>query len=267
MHFRSNLIPLSSVERTRKFVKAKTSNFARDLDVVEVAGNELGDLVTAYPLCFYFQGQQPVVGALFTLMPGTNFFVLPSGAWAANYVPTQIRTWPFALLAPTDENVAVFCIEESGLDSAENEGLDNMVPLFGEDDEPATALRLAKESLETFYASLKSTRRAAALLHEHELLEPWPLALKRDGVLQQLNGLWHVNEAAIRELEPRKLSELAAQGALALAYAALLSESRLDMLQAAATEHARTQEAKLAVQAELREALGDRDTQKLDFGF
>lgn len=267
MYFRSNLIPMSSLERTRKFVKANTSDFARNLDVVEVAGSEFGELVTSYPLCFYFQDQQPVVGALFTLMPGTNFFVLPSGAWGANYVPTQISTWPFALLAPTNEDAAVFCIEESGLDSADTEALDNMLPLYDENDEPVKEVRLARETLETFYTSLKSTRRAAALLHKHELLEPWPLALQRDGVLQQLNGLWHVNEAAIRELDPSELSELANHGGLALAYTALLSESRVDMLQAAAREHARTQEAKLKVQAELRKTLGDRDTNKLDFGF
>jgi hypothetical protein len=65
-------------------------------------------------------------------------------------------------------------------------------------------------------------------LAEHNLIQPWELksrGLEADP--KPVKGLYHIDEKTLKELAPEHLSALAKSGALALAYAQLLSEARL----------------------------------------
>jgi len=65
-------------------------------------------------------------------------------------------------------------------------------------------------------------------LAEHNLIQPWDLKSRGlDDDPKPVKGLYHIDEPALKDLTPEYLSALAKSGALAVAYAQLLSEARL----------------------------------------
>ncbi|MEA3642828.1 MAG: SapC family protein [Lamprobacter sp.] len=94
-------------------------------------------------------------------------------------------------------------------------------------------------------------------MHDAGLIVPWPLKMQRaDGQPTAVEGLWHIDEAALKRLPAATLAELCASGALGLAYAQLLSHARLDNLQKTAAIHATADEKKQQLDEQMQDFFG-----------
>ncbi len=129
---------------------------------------------------------------------------------------------------------------------------------FGPDGQPSEAIRQMLEFLGQVSRSQDAADAACALLAQYGLLEPWPLKV-RDGERERaVGGLLRVNEAALNTLSADALLALRSGGALALAYAQLLSMGNVSLLGQLAAAHAGA-----ASQAQAAHPNGNGDLTKL----
>ncbi|CAM5319973.1 hypothetical protein ATER59S_01005 [Aquamicrobium terrae] len=208
--------------------------FAAASTVVRLAGAEIAHAAQSLPLAFAEGDGKPVLVALLGFVQGQNLFVAPNGRWAGRYVPAALRGWPFVLgRSPSGETTLCFD-ESSGLLGRPGEG----EAFFGADGEASEAVKQVFEFLVRTRRGQEAADAATALLAQHGLLEAWPLKVKDGEHERAVNGLQRVNEAALNALDAKALGAVRDGGALALAYAQLLSMGNISLLGQLATAHA-----------------------------
>lgn len=235
---------------SKKWVPHDDYAFARSTSVVPIAAAELSQAAHAMPLAFVNQQDKPILVALTGLLPGQNLFVAPTGKWAGLYVPAALRAYPFRLgRLEEQESYSLMVDEASGLviDQAVGE---HGTPFFDEAGNAHPETRKVLEFLANTHRSMQTAERAAAALGQKDVLEPWPLTIRDDNSEQQLGGVLRVSEAALNGLSPDDLVLLRDSGALAIAYAQLLSMGNISILSRLAQAHAEARErhaARLAI--------------------
>lgn len=245
--------------RNRRFRRPADFFHARSANLVEIVADEISPALRSLPLCFSLLGETPILAALFSPIPGRNLYVTPAGGWVGAYQPTQIRLWPFAV--HQHEGTALLCIDEVALTDDDSDVL-----LFDVDGQISEELLQVQKVLSEFEQRKAVTRKAVAELQAAGLLSPWPLKLEMDGAVREVKGLLHVEEERLKNLAPETLSTLAQSSALGLAYAQLISQSRMQDLQQAASAHAKADESKQALEAEMSGLFGGKDDLlKFDF--
>lgn len=210
--------------------------FAASSAVVPIAGDEVARVATEYALAF-LDGEVPQLVALLGLRPDQSLYVGPAGRWLGDYVPAIFRGFPFKLMATDGDQFALGYDEASGLLVTPGEG----EPFFTSDGEPAERIQQILRFLVALNRGIEGTKAAAQSLKQAGLLETWPLKLQGDGTDQNINGLLRVNEAALADLDAQAFANLRGGGALALAYAQLISMvniSKLGRLAQAHVQHA-----------------------------
>lgn len=236
--------------------------FASREMTVEVVVSELTECLSSTVLAFLAQGEDYRMVALLSLMPEKNFYVSPAGQWLAPYTPAIMRAYPFALL-PTHEGHSVVCIDEAALVAPE----EGSRPLYDEQGQPSEILEQATAFMQKYANDQRLTRNAALQLHHAGLLSPWPLTLEHpDKPPLTLEGLWRVDETALKQLPLDKLGALCQSGALAVAYAQLFSQQRMAFLQHMASVQADADEKKQRLDTQMKN-LFDEDDGNIKFDF
>lgn len=207
--------------------------------LVPVILSELGQLMSAYTLAFTGQENGYAAVAVLGLGQAEHFYIGPNGQWLADYVPARLRTHPFQLLQ-AGEGKHALCIDAAHI------GDDKAFPVIFDDDgnmsdsiqENLTLLRYIEQQSEF-------TRRACEQLAAKELIEPWPLTLSNeknhasaddsadsvsDSEKKTVQGLYRISESALNALSGEDMVMLRKSGALALAYAQLLSVPQIHQL-------------------------------------
>ncbi|MEA1053009.1 SapC family protein [Lamprobacter modestohalophilus] len=250
--------------RQQRFTPPRDLSHARGLMSAEIVAAEVAQVLASFPLAFlYPQPEQPMLAALFSLEQDRNWFVLPDGRWAVTYIPALVRAWPFALHWPPNAESGVLCIDEAAFSDEPDAEL-----LFDDQGGDAPALARARTFANQYGKDLQATRRATRRLHEAGLITPWPLKLQRpDGQPSAIEGLWHLDEAALKQLPAATLADLCTSGALGLAYAQLLSHARLENLQKTAAIHATADEKKQQLDEQMQGLFGGNDGGSLTFDF
>lgn len=205
--------------------------FAASEAVLPVVAAELGRAALCLPVAFVADAAgvfQPVV--VLGPQPGVNAFVAPDGRWLAPYVPAELRSHPFKV-ALTPDGHKVVCVDEaSGLIvPTETPGAELF---FGADGKIAPTVRQVVDMLEGLESIRPATLAATAALAAQGLIQPWQIQLEIDGLVHGLQGLYKVDEAALNALPDEAYLTLRRAGAIALAYAQLLSMQHLATLQA-----------------------------------
>lgn len=77
--------------------QARGYDFARDIGVVSIAGDELLRLVQDTPVAFRKLGTQWQAVAVLGPVPGVNLQVQEDGGWRGRFVPGLLRSYPFQL--------------------------------------------------------------------------------------------------------------------------------------------------------------------------
>ena len=213
----------------KKWLRQRDNQFAADIQTAPIAGAELPECVRSFPLGLVEQNGTYSLVALFGVMPGQNLFVAPAGKWAGQYVPAVLRAYPFRL-AETGEGSLALCVDDdSGLVkdlTAPEEG----IPFFDGEGKPHPQTQKMADFLTLTHRGIQQMQKAAAVLAELNLLEPWPLKVKDGEVEKTLTGISRVNEQTLNALEGHELVKLRDGGALAVAYGQLLSMGNIALL-------------------------------------
>ena len=205
--------------------------FAADQALVAVSLEEIPHLLKSVPLAFReVNGGRYQLVAIQSLTQNVNLCVAANGRWLTGYIPALYRAYPFRLLPTENQRQWSLCVDvESGLwlDDATEQGR----RCFDDQGEDTESLAPLRAFLNKVMRGQALAARAVNALADAQLIQPWPLKTQSDNEeIQQVEGLYRIDEKRLNALPPERLAELREAGALSLAYAQLLSQHRLNNL-------------------------------------
>lgn len=178
---------------------------------------EFADACREYPLVFVRAGQddkgQPEFApvAVFGLTQGENLF-LDGTAWRADYIPAQLRAYPFAMARLDNQQYAV-CIDHTWPGFSETLG----TALFEDDGQPSSYLKEMQQYLEKLETEMRRTRAFCQKLHELGLLQNMRFdATLPDGEKLTVDGFLALDEKKLAALPDATVVELHKNGILGL---------------------------------------------------
>lgn len=226
------IIPISFERHGEKtFRRFSSYEFARNETVAPLVGAELGKATVSFPIAFLLQEGRAVPVAVLGVEPGDNLFVGPDGRWAGPYIPAAFRAYPF-VLAQTQDHKQVLCINEASdlvVDDSSGE------PFFTPDKKPSEPVAKVLDFLTKIHENRILTERACQTISRLELLEPWTITAPGENGPRNVTGLWRISEGKMSLLKDEAFLELRHTGALALAYAQLMSMGHLSLLERLST--------------------------------
>ncbi|WP_077530415.1 SapC family protein [Vreelandella utahensis] len=201
--------------------------------LVPVVTEELPQVIAAMPVGFApkpsEQGYSLV--AVQSLRSGVNAYVQPNGRWLGSYRPAWYRAHPFRLTSDAESGQRILCIDTDSPTYVPHAGA-NAIRLFEDDGTPTQHTQASLKLLEKLDAAQRVTQALVNELEAAGLITPWRIRVggADDESAQPVTGIYRIDEAALKALDPETLGRLAASGALSAAYAQLLSEHRLQTL-------------------------------------
>jgi hypothetical protein len=206
---------------------------ASRLNACFLHGAEFPQACLEYPIVFVRAGSddagQPLVApmAVLGLTRDENLYLRPDGGWAAQYLPAQLRVYPFAL-AQVDAQQAALCIDRAypGLSEARGE------PLFDAEGNPSALVQRMQQQLPELEAEVQRTRRGCERLMALGLLQEMRLDISQGegGPTLRVDGFMAVAEDKLLKLDDATLAELARNGLLRLIHAHQVSMVHLRRL-------------------------------------
>ena len=236
--------------------------FAADQAAVPLVGLEAGRAAISMPIGFLKVGEAYSLVALLGLQAGRNLFVAPDGRWLSGYVPAVIRTYPFRMINDGSGGTILGVVEDERFIGEDIDG-----ERFFEGDEgntPSAALKAVVEMLQPMAPAAQATAAAAALLAKHGLLAPWEIPVAGREAPLVLAGVFKINEAALNILPAQALKAVRDGGALALAYAQLVSQQHIALLGSLAEAHAAVAARAAAAASQLVSPRGELDLEFLN---
>ena len=227
------LIAITSQQFADKAWKRYTSYaFASHANLIPVVAAELAKLVPEMPLGFAQTENTFQLVAITSLQSGTNLLVAPDGRWLGAYVPATLRGYPFWLVKPEGQENGILCFDESSgllVDAGQGEAF------FDEAGEPSQPVKDMMNFCSQIELNRVATQTAVDALSAAGLVLPWPISAKNGDKSVAVKGLFKVDEAALNALPDEALLLLRTTGALALAYAQLLSMNQFNVLEKLST--------------------------------
>jgi hypothetical protein len=221
-----NFQPVSSARHSSSYWQPSASFAWTSREaVVGLVGPEMARAALHMPVAFVQYQDQYLLAAILGLETGTNLFVGEDGRWTGAYVPALLRGRPFTLLPSTDGK-KVLCVDEAAgrVGSTAEPGSQ---PFFAEEGKLAAPVQQLLDFLSVIESARQPTVDACAALHAKGLLVPWSIEIKTDTGPRMLEGLYRVDEAAMNALSDEAYLELRRAGAIAVAYAQLMSMPQL----------------------------------------
>lgn len=226
-------VALNKSDHRESGLLATGNSHALTQAVVPVVAEELHQVIPTMPLAFVRASEDSAyeLVALQSLQPGVNVYVHTNGRWIGGYRPAWYRAHPFRLVRDESGTRRIVCVDEES-ESFQKEAGPDATRLFDADGEPAQKTRDLLAFLEKLEQSREVTQALVNHLEEAGLIVPWKISAsnpKGEGGYD-VQGVYHVDEAAMRDLEPETASRLLKNGALSIAFTQLLSEHRLQGL-------------------------------------
>lgn len=256
----SEWIPLSRTRHADQgYIPRDGYAFAAEQSVAPILLAELSRLMPHYMLGFIQENEAYRPVALLGLDGHTNLYVAANGKWLGRYVPASLRGYPFTFAKARNGKQAL-CLHQAHM--SETQG----APLFTEDGQLSETVQRTLDFLQQRERNRLATDVAARALGEAGVIEPWPLQVDRGEGHEPLtvDGLYRVSEKTLNALDGNALVDLRKHGALALAYAQLLSINQLDQLIERLKLHIQQAERQSSAPAET--FFGDDDELHFDFG-
>ena len=229
--FYKKIVPLSKELHKKLYLEpVEGFGFATGTNSLYVAAAEFPRASREYPIVFANDNQGgifPVV--LLGLKKNQNLFVDKNGKWSADYVPAYARRYPFILATPdAKKNQFTVCIDESypGFNTAK-EGQ----PLFNAKGEDGPVLKQAVDFLKDYQSHVKLTEAFCKSVQELEVLEPVQANVSlKSGEKLSIAGFQCVSRKKLKDLAPKKLSDLTKSDQLELIYCHLQSLNNINSL-------------------------------------
>ncbi|WP_141441426.1 SapC family protein [Vreelandella titanicae] len=230
----SRFIPLSSdLHQGKGWLKPADHSYIAGQSAIPLVAEELPHALSTMPTGFRQQqdGSYELV-AVCSLDEQRNLFVHPDGRWIGSYRPASVRAYPFQLLHNQEQKQYVLGIDEDSGLMLDNVG-DQGHPFFDEQGQPAEQLGQLIKFLTKYEQQRRTTQNAVNMLSSLGLIMPWKInmATTQEGApLQALEGLYRIDEQALRELPVDRLDALRQVSAFPIIYGQLFSQHRLDVL-------------------------------------
>lgn len=224
-----NVVALShQAHADKRFRPLSNFHFAKGQILIPIAGNELTHIAGRLPIALIDSAQEGLRPmALMGIDGETNLLVTPDGRWLQDYVPAAIRRYPFVLARKADQDSQpVVGIDEAADALSDTEG----DPLFTDAGDPGERLAGIMELLRQLDLGSRALAQAAQSLEAVGVVEEWTPTLQIGGEPRRLAGLKRVSETALNELDDAAFARLREGGAIALAYAQILSMAQLPRL-------------------------------------
>lgn len=226
-----NLAVLNTQQhRQLRFTPSQPYHFADSEMLIPIVASEAFVVAREYTIVFSLAGQTNVY-ALTGVDQGVNAYVAPSGHWLGRYVPAHVRRYPFILSeAPNGNGNGERHFVMQFDQDAPHMNLPDGAPLFTDEGEAAPMLQQVQEILLNLQKDFDYTQTLVAQLDAAGVLVEDGLRVQpkqADDKQTVLQGFRLVDVKALGQLEADKLAQLRDSGALALAYAHLLSLTNL----------------------------------------
>lgn len=228
---------------TKRIKRSDTFEFAAKDTMVPLVLKELVSASMVMPIGFAQVQKAFIPVAIQGLVKEQNLFVAPDGRWIGRYVPLAYRHYPFVLANGPDKK-QILCVDDSNELITDTEG----EPIFTEEGKPTDAINEVLGSLTQLSVNRQATAGICALLAANDLIEPWPIKVQHDAQApsRALEGIYRINQVALRELGEKPLHGLHKADALPLIYCQLISMQHLSILgEMARARHAAEQHAGL----------------------
>ncbi|MDP3516081.1 MAG: SapC family protein [Pseudohongiella sp.] len=211
-----------------KYWKRATGyHFASKDAIAPLSLIELSRVILSLPIGFVANDHGYVLVAVQGLNQQSNLLVDSNGRWKVPHVPACYRTYPFQLATTADQQLVVCFDVDSNLLSTDGSG----ERFFDEMGVPSDAVKELTQFLQQVYAGRIQADRVCKVFKELELIKPWEITINSDeGVAQNVEGLFCINEAKLNALDANDLLALRNAGALAIAYCQLLSMQHIASL-------------------------------------
>ncbi|WP_274630074.1 SapC family protein [Arvimicrobium flavum] len=230
----TNFVPLNkALHAAKSWRRPADYAFASSEALAPVVGLEVAAAAVNMPLAFVRNDRLVQLVAVTGLQSGTNLFVGKDGRWVGAYVPGILRSFPFRLARVEGREDMALCVAEEYVG-------DDGDPLYDDAGNLSSGVKQTVSFLEAYEKSRQQMTFAAAALSDAGVLTPWQIKVKaKDGQERAVAGLLRVDEKALNALDEAAFAKLRKVAALPIAYAQLLSMSRLEVLSRLAEFHAR----------------------------
>ena len=237
----SQWIPVSNQEH-QHYAWRRQAHYqhAATAAVAPVVLAELTELLPEFPLAFAITAQHTSeqqsafqLVALQGLRQNENQLLNADHTrWKTRYIPACFRTHPFKLLRETNSGQMLLCMDQHS-DALIEQGQSGDIQLFNHLGQLSPEIQQIADFLRAWEQSRQLTQALTDQLVSADLLQAWAIQLTQpDGSTLPVQGLYRVNEAALRNLDAQTLQSITQSGAASLVYAQLLSQTRLKNLEA-----------------------------------
>lgn len=227
----NNAVALNtSVHGALRFSPQESRAFAAHEQLVPMVAAEAQQAAKAHVIVFAAAGAPALPQLLVGLVPGVNAYVGPQGQWLADYVPAQVRNYPFVLAEqPAAGNASeaqrrfTVCV----VPDAPHFGVRGEA-LFAPDGSPAPVLQKVQAVLTQLQKDAEQTQFLVQQLDDLGLLRVQLLPVPHgQGRAAGVQGLRVLDMARFKALAPAQEAALRESGALALVHAHVSSLGNL----------------------------------------
>jgi len=208
-------------------------SFADEMTTVPLLKEELA-LVIQH-MCVGFQKNERAGEEVFELVGlqsltlNKNYFLLPDGRWLGGYKPAFYRGYPFALQPNAENSQLELCIK---CDCIISEPTERDLRFFATDLTPMPWLQGMGKLLSDTTRSRDETNALCRSLQDAGLITPWKIKFEEkdesnNPQSKSLDGLFHIDDTALKFLPDDQVVALHKSGAMSLVYGQMYSEPRL----------------------------------------
>jgi len=250
---------IADLSQDTKILKPRNLEFCRSTALIEIGGSEINECIREFPLCFTYADKTWRLCALLSAEEGSNHYVNPSSGWKANYIPSQIRAWPFNY----SEDLEQLRIDREAIfnPTYEEEKFTNLYD--DKDKHSSIAIDKAMKILEGFKSTRDRTRQLIDLLNNFSLLKPLRLVIQKESGISTFEGLYQIDEQQLYNLDGDALQLLHKNRALSIAYSQVISKVNFEIIQNSVSELLKMEKRQSEIQSEIGSFLSNDD----GFGF
>lgn len=203
--------------------------FAADLTVAPLAGMEIRQAASCYPIVFLPAGSGPVLPHALLGLKGRNTYLNAAQQWTATYIPAALRKYPFALAEVGESGNFVLVVDTAASQIQKEKG----DLLISEDGEFTDLTKTAGEFVTRLRTQMEVTAAALAELDAAGILVDKTLTIQEDGKTSMIGGFRTADLDKLAAQDDATLAKWARNGVLQIVYAHLDSLQHLRGLAAA----------------------------------
>lgn len=206
-----------------------TFAFAADLTVAPLAGMEITQAATCYPIVFLPAGQGPVLPQALLGLKGRNTYLNAAQQWTAAYVPASLRKYPFALAEVGESGNFVLAVDTAAPHLQKEKG----DLLISEEGEFTDLTKTAGEFVTRLRNQMGVTAAALAEVDAAGILVDKTLTIQEGSTTSMIGGFRTADLEKLAAQDDATLAKWARNGVLQIIYAHLDSLRHLQALVAA----------------------------------